>query len=198
MPTLTREVRVVQPDPAEAAALADAARDAVRETLRPLPLLKPLSAAQLERVAAQARLETYTTEERLVAAGEDGDSLFVVRRGRVRVEVAGSDGRAVTVATRGPGEFFGEMSLLTGAPRSATVVADRDTDVVVVGRAAFAHVLLADPRIADALSETLAARLAETEEHLSAAAAEAEAARAELRASLRGKIRALFGLNEAT
>lgn len=76
----------------------------------------------------------------LVREGAAGDSLFIIKRGQADVYVANADGKPVNVAQRGAGEYFGEMSL-TGAPRSASVVAALDTDVIVVDKHAFTTVL---------------------------------------------------------
>jgi small-conductance mechanosensitive channel len=95
----------------------------ISDALRPVALFETLAADQITQIAAGARLQRYTTGETLVREGEAGDSLFVIKAGRVGVSVTGMDGRQVMVAQRGVGECFGEMSLLTGASRSASVMA---------------------------------------------------------------------------
>jgi small-conductance mechanosensitive channel len=192
MPVLSRAVTVQSVAEDQAAVARAGEQRAVVALLRPLVLLAPLSDAQIEHLATRASRQLYTRGEPLVRQGEPGDSLYVIQTGRVRVEVQDQHGRAVALATRGPQEYFGEMSLLTGAPRSATVSAETETEVIVVGREAVAEVLLADPAIAEQLSETLAARLEETRRQL-AAAAPADAAPTG-RGDILRRIRALFGL----
>ena len=93
--------------------------------------------------------------------GEAGRSLFVVRTGDVRVEKADGGGSPRELARLGPGSFFGEMSLLTGEPRSASVVAVGEVEVVVVEKDAFSTLLHDDGHLARALSEALEERTRE-------------------------------------
>ena len=92
--------------------------------------------------------------------GEAGRSLFVVRTGDVRIEKA-DGGSTRELARLGPGSFFGEMSLLTGEPRSASVVALGEVEVVVVEKDAFSTLLHDDGHLARALSEALEERTSE-------------------------------------
>jgi CRP-like cAMP-binding protein len=94
----------------------------------------------------------------IMREGETGDSVFIVELGaiEVAVEVAGRGPR--TLARLGTGELFGEMSLLTGAPRSATLTALCETQVWELSRDAFEPILRERPEIADRLSRTMARR----------------------------------------
>lgn len=181
-----------------AADAADQARllrqEEIQAILAPLPLLAPLSARQIAELAAASDLYRYSTGEVLFRQGEAGDSLFVVRSGQARVDVDPGDGVAVTIAHREAGEFFGEMSLLTGEVRSATVTATTECDVAVVPRSAVAGLLLTDPGVAEALSETLAARLSERDARLAAAGDPDEVEEEDLQASVLVRIRGFFGL----
>jgi small-conductance mechanosensitive channel/CRP-like cAMP-binding protein len=116
------------------------------------------------RLAGAAVLRHYDAGEKLVAEGDRGDSLFVLARGRVSVSKSGSEigTTSVALATLGPGDCFGEMSLLTGAPRTATVSAQEAVEVLVLDRAALAPVLQQDPSLAETLSHVLATRVAAT------------------------------------
>lgn len=184
--------------PEDAATRADATRRrVVIETLQPIEVFTPLSHAQLAEVAEHADLRRYTAGEALMRQGEPGDSLYVVHAGRVRIDVSDAAGRTVTVASRGPGEVFGEMSLLTGEPRSASVIAETETEVVTVGKAAFADILLADPAIADRISTQLTVRADETGARLAEADVEVAAGKGR-RDEMVSRIRAFFGLGEAS
>ncbi len=141
--------------------------------LRPLDVFAPLDDAEIDQLARVADLKRYTAGETLVEQGDQGDSLFVIKSGHVRVDVRGDNGIVTTVAERGANEFFGEMSLLTGERRSASVVAQVECQVIVVGKAAFGEILRADVSKLEALSVTLdgrqratAARVAEAEKTL--------------------------------
>jgi small-conductance mechanosensitive channel/CRP-like cAMP-binding protein len=163
--------------------------------LRPLSVLAPLTNAQIEQLAQTAARQRFTTGERLVRQNEAGDSLFVITAGRVRVEKRLEDGAVIVLAHLGPDEFFGEMSLLTGERRSATVIAESETEVVLVNHNGLAPVIAADARIAEALSEALAARARNLGERVAAATAPLADRRADRQASdLLARIRQFFGV----
>jgi CRP-like cAMP-binding protein len=118
------------------------------ELLATHPLLSGLDRAQLDRLSAVGELESYTTDEEVVRRGTLGDSLFLVLSGRVAV-FAGEGGRPV--ATLGPGEFFGEMSLVEPALRSATVCAAEQLEVFRLPHVAVARLFEEDPTIMNRL-----------------------------------------------
>ncbi|MBK9090277.1 MAG: mechanosensitive ion channel family protein [Holophagales bacterium] len=128
------------------------------DALRNVETFRPLTDEQVSDLARHARLERYTAGEALVRQGDAGRSLFVVRTGDVRVEKADGGGSPRELARLGPGSFFGEMSLLTGEPRSASVVAVGEVEVVVVEKDAFSTLLHDDGHLARALSEALEER----------------------------------------
>jgi small-conductance mechanosensitive channel len=133
-------------------------REVFRE-LRGLDVFSPLSDAQIESLARDSVIHRYSAGEVLVRQGEAGDSLFTIKSGKVRVDVRDDKGRVTTVDTIETDGFFGEMSLLTGEPRSASIIAETETEVVVVDKAAFAEVLKSDSDLPDALSRELNQRL---------------------------------------
>ena len=112
---------------------------------------------------------------RIVRQGDAGSEFFIVEEGEVRTTVETPDGRALAFGPFGRGFFFGEMSLLTGEPRGATVTALADVTVLVVTKDRFADVLTANPRVAERLSVAVAKRKAEVAEGM----AEGEALSAE-------------------
>jgi small-conductance mechanosensitive channel/CRP-like cAMP-binding protein len=176
------------PDPAS---LAADSLQGTQSRLRAVPLLAPLDDGHIAQVARDSRTQSYAPGETIVRAGDAGDSLYVVHVGEVAVEMA-AEGGAIEVARRGPGEHFGEMSLLLGEPRSATVRALTETEVVCVDRAAFRGVLLAQPGIAEALSAALEERRAGTARALEQVR---PAAGDTPRQELLGRIRSFFGLD---
>jgi CRP-like cAMP-binding protein len=107
----------------------------------------------------------FDARERLVVEGEAGDSMMLLASGVVAISKSGSEIGAGTVslAELGEGSYFGEMSLLTGAPRSATVTATEPVEIFVLDREAVAPILARDPRIAETLSHVLAERTAATQ-----------------------------------
>ncbi len=165
--------------------------------LRLITLFTSLNDAQIEQLARNAVVQRYAAGEALVRQGDAGQSLFVVKSGGVRVDVRGDAGQVTTVGRLGPDEFFGETSLLTGEPRSATVLADVETEVVVVDKDSLAAVIAADPRILEALSEALAARLRSRAEQMAAGTGPLSRPGSGQTPVLLSRIRRFFGLGTA-
>jgi CRP-like cAMP-binding protein len=122
----------------------------------------------VEQLAAASQRRLFDAGETLVNEGDEGESLFVIERGSVRVTKSDpeQEGKSVDLAVLDEGAFFGEMSLLTGEPRSATVLAREHCGVLRLGKKALASTLEADPRIAEELSRALASRRLDTSETL--------------------------------
>jgi len=139
-------------------------QQAAVELLSQLPFFGELDGDAVGHLATGAVHQHFGSGEVLVREGETGESMFVVEHGRVRVTKSGGEiGTGVVVlATLGEGAFFGEMSLLTGAPRSATVTSEGGCEVLVLSKAALAPLLEHDPQLAEQLSEAVMARRAET------------------------------------
>lgn len=134
--------------------------------LENIPLFSPLSADQRQELA-------NLLEERLVPAGgvicwigETGQEFFLIRGGRVTICYPDADGREVTLAVLGAGDFFGEISLLDGGPRTATARADNDVELLVLGREAFHGFLRQNPQAAVHMMSVLGARQRQTVDKL--------------------------------
>jgi small-conductance mechanosensitive channel/CRP-like cAMP-binding protein len=172
-------------------------RGDIFSVLRPLPVFTPLSDDQILTLVDGAELQRFTGGEALVRQGERSASLFVIRSGAVRVERTEAGGAATRIASMGAGDFFGEMSLLTGEPRTASIVAEEETEVVVVDKEAFARVLTADTGILPGLSEALESRARDTAEKVAGQPAVREEAKSAQRSSqLLRRIGHFFGLDE--
>lgn len=131
-------------------------------TLGRVPLFASLPPDALQRLAASAQRLIFARGETVVREGDPGSSFYVIERGRVRVLLDEGNGhRGRLVAELGARDFFGEMSLLAGEPRSATVMADEDTVVVEVEHHAFKEIVAATPAVLEPISEVAAHRLAE-------------------------------------
>lgn len=135
----------------------------VAASLREIDFLKVLRDEDLDIVARSARAETFGEGEPIVVQGEPGDTCYFIRSGMADVMLKGPSGEEGFIASLKAGDFFGEMSLLAGEPRSATVVAMEDTVCVVIGSEAFGAIFSDNPAIAEKLSEVLAVRTAELE-----------------------------------
>ena len=143
------------------------------ELFSQIDIFEVLSDDVVRQLAASSRRRLFDAGEPLVSEGDAGDSLFVIEKGSVEVVKTG-DGpiskrnreAEVKLAVLDEGSFFGEMSLLTGEPRSATVVAKTHCGVLTLSKASLAPVLEADPRIAESFSRVLATREQATEASL--------------------------------
>ena len=132
-------------------------RDAIRQTLRQQPLFQCLDDTQSEALLARARQYRFGRGEKVIEQGTQGESMFILMRGEASVLV-GSNGEITPVASLRPGECFGEMSLLTGARRSATVVAHTDCEVVEIEKRNLVELLHRHPELLRDFSELLARR----------------------------------------
>ncbi len=141
--------RVVHMRPQESTA-----RPPAQELLARLELFAPFSPAELESIAGSAKERRFGVGEEIVTEGREGSTYFVVVAGRVSVRVASGK----EVATLGRGQGFGEMSLLTGDPRSATVVGLEDTTLLELDRDAFRTHFAQHPERAAQLAELLERR----------------------------------------
>src|SRR5437660_580499 len=179
-----RPARPVQEDQAEALSI-----------LREEPLFSCLSDEQLNQLVTQARLNYFGRGEPVIEEGAAGDSMFVLLRGAANVSVS-KNGSTIQVATLNAGDCFGEMSLLTGEPRSATVRADGDCYVMEIGKPIMAEVLRDAPGCLEKLSELLAQRKMETEGIVREAASTDERAskQSEYTATFMRRLRTFFQL----
>jgi CRP-like cAMP-binding protein len=138
-------------------AAARAAEDRIFEQLRDVPLFDPLTDQETRSLASRARVERYFTGEVVMRQGQPGDSLYIIDEGSVAVAVS-ADGRSEKLAELGPSAIIGEMALMTGAERTATVTATVPTQFVVIDHEAFRKTLLQNPQIAEEISEMLFSR----------------------------------------
>src|SRR4051794_6208465 len=115
------------------------------ETLARSPLLGNLPAEALVGLAAVARRRSYRRGEVVFHQGDPGDTLHLLQVGRVKVYLAGESGDEAVIAILVPGDSFGELSLLDGEPRSATIEALEPVETVSVTRADFTRFLRANP-----------------------------------------------------
>jgi CRP-like cAMP-binding protein len=135
-----------------------AARRSSAALLERVPLFAGASKRHLRRIAALADEVRYRDRRVIVEAGVPGTTFFVIVEGRAKVyrsKVA--TGRPI--ARLGPGDFFGEMALLDGGPRSATVVADGDLTALRLSRSAFKKTIAREPALSLSIMAELATRL---------------------------------------
>jgi CRP-like cAMP-binding protein len=114
---------------------------ASRDLLRNIPIFHGLSAEELEDLARRLVPRSITRDHCILAEQEPGDSLFLIAGGKVKVSLIGESGREVILSVLGPGEFFGEMSILDGEPRSARVTAQTNVQLYQLSRDALVDYL---------------------------------------------------------
>ena len=120
----------------------------VIHSLRECALFAGVSDAALGEVARHLRRRRFRRNEVIFHQGDPGDSLHIVTSGAVKVVLPSAEGEEAIIATLRPGDFFGELSLLDGAPRSATVVALDSAETMALPRTAFLELLDATPACA--------------------------------------------------
>ena len=132
--------------------------------LRELYFLRDLPEDELQVIVPTIRVHGFGAGEVIVREGESGDTLFIIRRGDAEVLLKAANGQERRVNTLRRPQFFGEMSLLTGDPRSATIRALTDVEVLEMNREGFMRLFKERPEAADAIGEIVAARQAENEQ----------------------------------
>jgi CRP/FNR family transcriptional regulator, cyclic AMP receptor protein len=120
------------------------------------PMLQGLSPQERGALLALLRRRRYRRQEVVFHQGDAGDTLHLVRRGRLKVLIPAETGEEAVLTIVGPGDLFGELTLLDGGPRSATVVALEDVETVTLSRADFLDLLRREPAVVEALLATLA------------------------------------------
>jgi small-conductance mechanosensitive channel/CRP-like cAMP-binding protein len=168
----------------------------VLSRLRNVEFLQPLSEDELVMLAKRTMLHSYWTNETIIHQGEEGDSFFLLDEGEVRVCVS-KEGHEEEVARLTPPAPFGEMALLTGERRSATVRAVTPVRLFVIDRESFKSVIVANPDLATAMSEILAKRQVELLARREALDKSVAAAQAERSRQILDNIRRFFGFTTA-
>jgi small-conductance mechanosensitive channel/CRP-like cAMP-binding protein len=149
-----------------------------RGILRSEALFECLSDEQIESLVQQSQVSHFGRGERVIREGAEGDSMFVLLSGTAEVSIS-KNGTSISVATLKAPDCFGEMSLLTGEHRTATVRAQTDCQVMEIGKPVMAELLRASPDCLERLSELLAKRKMETEGLLKEAVSHGQTARKE-------------------
>ncbi len=132
-----------------------------------VPLFNELSEDELERIAAVAVPRTFPKNVRVFHEGDESDACYIVRAGDLRVTREHSDGRAIALATLAPGDIFGELAMLDGGARSASVETLADSELLALPAVDMRRLLAEHPDIAVKLIVALVRRLRETNERVS-------------------------------
>lgn len=169
----------------------------VARVLKSVPIFASLAVDQIESLAQAARVLDYGRGEMVIRQGDAGDTLFVIVGGFARVAIRADGGAEKDLARLSPSEVFGEMSLLTGDPRAASVYATEGALVLVaVSKDALLPILTAHPELAEKMAEIVTLRKQGLDRAQAESALDASR-RAELKSSTRsllGRIRSFFRL----
>ncbi len=184
-------IRTVHLHPAPASQdLAERQKRLIVE-LRQVDFLAGLSDEELEILVPNTHVHQFGAGETLMHQGEVGDYFHILRRGKVKIVANAGNGGSIHIRDLDAPAFFGEISLLTGEPRNASVVARSDVEVLELNREAFIHLFHARPDALNQVSEVVARRISETRERVQAASS-TEDRRG--RNWLLDKMRSIFGV----
>ena len=139
------------------------------EALAAVPLFSQLTRKDLGRIGRAVVERKYKAGETIVKEGEQAVAFFMITKGKAEVISGSGTKRSVQLAIIGRGYFFGEMALLDGVPRNATVKASSDAECLVLSRWDFVAELRTNPHIAVAMLPILSQRLREANDRLAAA-----------------------------
>jgi CRP/FNR family transcriptional regulator, cyclic AMP receptor protein len=139
-------------------------------TLRRVSFLADLTDAELEELGGSLRLRRCRKGETIFTEGDDGDCMYVIEEGWVKIALTSPEGKEAILRLCGAGDFFGEMALLDGEPRSADARAQAPTRLMLLGRADFLRFLERRPSVAVRLLASLSRRLRHTTQQVHDAA----------------------------
>ncbi|MDM7921114.1 MAG: mechanosensitive ion channel family protein [Pyrinomonadaceae bacterium] len=122
-----------------------------------VPIFSPLSEDEIQKLAQASKTKVFAPGETIVRRGAEGNSMFIIVRGAVNVRIPVKESLR-TINHLQTNDFFGEMSLLTGEPRSATVIAEEETEVLEIRKKALKPIIEANPELTEAIGEIIQQR----------------------------------------
>lgn len=134
--------------------------------LRRVPLFFGLTEQQFEQLAAGSARRSYPKGRTIVAEGEPSQSMYILLAGRAKVQRSDAEGKEVIITVLGSGEFFGEMSLIDDAPRSASVITIEPCEFMSVSKEAFKAMLAQSPEMCMSVMRGLVRRLREADKKI--------------------------------
>ncbi len=134
--------------------------------LRFFPLFSDLSASELEYVGSLVVERKFRKNNLIIFEDDVGNNLFVIKKGRVKISHISSEGGEAILAILGPGDFFGELSVIDGLGRSASVTSIDDVELIMLQRSDFMELLERIPKIAITLLKELASRIRKSDSHI--------------------------------
>lgn len=137
---------------------------ATRGLLAQIPLFSGMAPGELDGLAVIIRLHRYPAGETIFHEGDAGTALYIIEKGEVKIVLGSAEGKEVVLSLLGPGDFFGELALFDGEPRSADAVAKETSQLLIIRREDFLRFLADHPQVAMSLLAILSRRLRRTDE----------------------------------
>ncbi len=134
------------------------------ELLAQVPLFAALTPEELRSLGVLLRRRRYAAGEVIFHEGDAGTALYIIENGEVKIVLGSAEGKEVVLGLLGPGDFFGELALLDGEPRSANAVAREACALLLISREDFLRFLVDQPRVAVSLLAVLSGRLRRTDQ----------------------------------
>jgi len=138
----------------------------IERFLRQVPLFHTLRQKDIESLSATIGKQSIKKGDVLFRKGSEGTVLYIIRRGRIKIVLPSRDGGEVILAIFSETDFFGEMALLDGIPRSADAIALEDSNLLVLNRSGFLSFLMENKNAMQSVLASLSMRLRKTDDHL--------------------------------
>ena len=135
-------------------------------TIKRIPIFRKLGERELLSLAEQAIRKRFTKDSLIVQESDVGDSLMAILSGRMKVVLLSEGGKEIILSVLKDGDFFGEMSLLDGEPRSATVIAMEDSTLLIIQRQEFLRQMEENPSIAKAVLAEMSRRIRRADDRI--------------------------------
>lgn len=130
--------------------------------LKQVPLFHTLGKDSIDFIIQRLKFKTFNANETVCKIGDPGDEMYIIISGKVKICIYTEDGQEQIVATLGPGDYFGEMSLMTGEPRSASVITTEDSEMFSLHKNDFDVILEKFPSISISMGKIMSQRLRDT------------------------------------
>lgn len=139
----------------------------MRAVLNNIPIFSGLSPKELETITLHSVVRIYRKNTVILNKGGESSSLYVILSGRIKVYISDEEGKEIVLNIQGPGAHFGELALIAGQPRSASVMTLDDSKIMILTKSAFLSCLSAHPNIALNLIHSLVNRVCELTDNVS-------------------------------
>jgi CRP-like cAMP-binding protein len=134
----------------------------ISKILKQVPIFRTLGKESIDFIVERLKFKTFEKDDTVCKIGDQGDAMYIIITGKVNICIYGTDGQEQVVASLGPGDYFGEMALLTGEPRSATVKTSEPAEMFLLYKDDFDVILERFPSISLSMGKIVSKRLRET------------------------------------